>query len=178
MLSKLILAASLASAGVLAQQTAVSSSVFSNIQKFTNYAGLAYADSCPTIPNGATVLQTFNFTTVDSKAVLLQESATNSIILSFRGSAFPVNLDQDFLFTLIPLNISGTSCSSCKVHAGFQNLYSTLYPTINPAVKAALASNPGSTLYVTGHSLGGALAALAGAQLAALGLNPTLYTFG
>lgn len=48
------------------------------------------------------------------------------------------------------------------------------------AVKTALAANPGFTLVVTGHSLGGAIADIAAAEFRNAGLSDTvdLYTYG
>lgn len=119
-----------------------------------------------------------NFTTIDNKAVVLYESAANQVILSIRGSAYPKNLDQDFLFNLVPLSVSGLSCSGCQVHAGFQNTWNTMRSSVVSAVQSALSQHSGSSLVVTGHSLGGALAAFAATNLAAAGLKPTVYTYG
>ena len=46
------------------------------------------------------------------------------------------------------------------------------------AINTQMASQPGYALTVTGHSLGGALASLASASLAGIGMNITTYTFG
>ncbi|KAF2165861.1 hypothetical protein M409DRAFT_23593 [Zasmidium cellare ATCC 36951] len=176
--SRLSLGLALSPVASVFAQTAVSSSVFDNIIHYTSYAGAAYAETCPTLPFGSTLISTLNYTSTDTKAVLFHEPSSNQVVLSFRGSAFPRNLDQDFLFTLTPLTIPGTSCSSCAVHQGFQNIYSAMANDVSTAVSNALASYAGSSLIVTGHSLGGGLAALAAASLAGQGHQLTAYTYG
>jgi hypothetical protein len=60
------------------------------------------------------------------------------------------------------------------VHRGFLDALDRVWPALAPAVADA-----GPELLITGHSLGGALATLAAAQMAAAGAAPTaLYTFG
>lgn len=49
---------------------------------------------------------------------------------------------------------------------------------VSTAVSNALASYAGSSLIVTGHSLGGGLAALAASSLAGQGHQLTAYTYG
>lgn len=156
----------------------MSGSTFDNIIHYTSYAAAAYAETCPTLPYGSAIINTFNYTNTDTKAVLYHEASSNSVIVAFRGSAFPRNLDQDFLFTLTPLTVPGTSCSSCQVHQGFQTIYNSMANDISSAVSNALSSFPGSSLLVTGHSLGGGLAALAASSLAAQGHKLTVYTYG
>lgn len=157
---------------------AVSDSIFTDIRRFTQYAGAAYAEDCPSLPYGSTVLNTFNSTTTDTKAILFKDDSAEQIILAFRGSATPRNLDQDFQFGLTPLNLTGTSCPSCNVHSGFQYAYASVQDDISSAVKTAMASNPDSTLVLTGHSLGGGLAALAASSLEGQGEMPIVYSFG
>lgn len=77
------------------------------------------------------------------------------------------------------LTVAGTSCSSCNVHTGFQKVYNGLASQVLSAVKSAVAANPGYSVILTGHSLGGALASLGTAALGANGVKiAATYTFG
>lgn len=73
-------------------------------------------------------------------------------------------------FTLTSVTIPGVNCGSCQVHAGFQTALLSIFND----VKSAIGGTSGSGLTITGHSLGGGLAALA-----AVALKPgKVYTFG
>jgi len=60
-------------------------------------------------------------------------------------------------------------------HAGFTDIYESMRNKIAEALETIA---PAKTLYIAGHSLGGALAVLAAADLAAGGRRPVVYTFG
>ena len=161
----------------------VDNGTFSNIGRYTQFAGAAYSEDCPSIPFGATVLQTWNQSDTDIKAILFQDSKANEVILSFRGSATPKNLDQDLLFTLVNVNLTGVtaaSCSGCQVHTGFQSALQPIQAGILSAIKATNAGGFfGPKLTVTGHSLGAGLASLAAGSLVGSGLSVNaVYTFG
>jgi len=61
------------------------------------------------------------------------------------------------------------------VHEGFADIYESMRAKIKEAFADVA---PAKTLYITGHSLGGALAVLAAADLASGGRRPVVYTFG
>ncbi|KAJ9212246.1 hypothetical protein DTO166G4_6190 [Paecilomyces variotii] len=69
-------------------------------------------------------------------------------------------------------------CSNCTVHAGFLTSWKTARTTVIPHVKDALAQYPDYKVVLVGHSLGGAVAALAGLEMQVRGWNPQVTTFG
>ena len=101
----------------------------------------------------------------------LMNSATDAI-LAFRGTDdFP-----DAIADIRALQITYPYDSAGLTHAGF----TAVYQSTRDAVQAALAKlPPGLTLYVTGHSLGGGVAALAALDIAVNSAfhAPIVYTF-
>ncbi|KAF2762867.1 alpha/beta-hydrolase [Pseudovirgaria hyperparasitica] len=159
-------------------QTAVSGDVYNNIVRYSNFAAAAYANNCPKPPSGSTILKFFNGTATNTQAYLFRDTAAKELVLAFRGTSTPLDLDTDFLFTLTQLTLPGTSCSGCQVHQGFQDAYASIANDVSNTVTSALSSNSGYKLTVTGHSLGGGLASLASTSLAAQGKQLSVYTFG
>jgi hypothetical protein len=73
---------------------------------------------------------------------------------------------------------SSPSCTNCTVHTGFYKSWRVAASAILPDLDAAIASYPDYALTVVGHSLGGAVAALASLDFVSRGWNPTVTTFG
>lgn len=145
--------------------------------RYQSFAAAAYGEApCPTPPFESTILTTFNGTQTDTQAVLFHTSS--ELILSFRGTSTPRDLDTDFAFTLVPLTLTGAKCNNCSVHDGFQSAYAEIQPAVLAALAAAQSQFPDAALTVTGHSLGAGLASLAAAALAASGQTLQVYTYG
>ncbi|KAH8885242.1 alpha/beta-hydrolase, partial [Thozetella sp. PMI_491] len=72
------------------------------------------------------------------------------------------------------------SCTNCTVHMGFFASWRSARELVLPALKEAMAKHPGYPVHLVGHSLGGAVAALAALELKlALGLEDVkVTTFG
>ncbi len=98
----------------------------------------------------------------------------NSVIVSFRGSS---NI-QNWLLNLGTTRTSYPACTGCSVHSGFLSGYNSISATVKTNVNGLLAKYRNARLMVTGHSLGGALAILAAADLKNLHNVDQVYTFG
>lgn len=70
------------------------------------------------------------------------------------------------------------TCTDCTVHAGFMTSWRQTRPQIIPHLEELVSMYPGYQLTLVGHSLGGAVAALAALELHAHGWNPQVTTFG
>lgn len=101
--------------------------------------------------------------------------ALNAVIVAFRGS----NNIQNWILNIDTGRSTYSLCSGCSVHSGFYSGYNFVAPAMKNAVQNLKAKYRGSKLYVTGHSLGGALAILATADLHnVFGAVDLTYTFG
>ena len=69
-------------------------------------------------------------------------------------------------------------CSNCTVHTGFWTSWQNTRPFILPHLKLLRQEHPEYRLDLVGHSLGGAVAALAGLEFRTLGWDPVVTTFG
>ena len=101
----------------------------------------------------------------------------NEAAVVFRGTVSTSIKDW-----ILNLNVSKPSdydkCAACGVEGGFLHGWRSLEPAILTNLQS-LGFGPGSTLHVTGHSLGAAMATLAAFELADKGYRvATQYTFG
>jgi hypothetical protein len=72
---------------------------------------------------------------------------------------------------------AGTKCENCTVHMGFMASWRNAREVVVPTLKAARAKYPGYRVHLLGHSLGGAVAALAALELRlGLGWEDVLVT--
>ena len=95
-------------------------------------------------------------------------------VLAFRGSESVRNYITDADFPLVPTDI----CSGCTADQGFYNSWQEAKSGIMAALKTAAAANPSYKVVVVGHSLGGAIAVIAAAEMRNQGTTTDLYTYG
>lgn len=104
------------------------------------------------------------------------EPKLNAVIVSFRGSTDIAN----WIINLSTTRTSYPLCDKCSVHVGFNAGYNMVKGQVQTVVTNLLRLHTGAKIYVSGHSLGGAIAVLAAADLQDLtgGLVTQLYTVG
>ena len=131
---------------------------------------------------------------------LSHEPFAKRIVVAFRGTYSIVNTIADL--SLIPQkyvpypagdgddeghenqdldhghHLTETKCTNCTVHAGFLTSWRNTRDFILPHLEDASQRYPDYKLILIGHSLGGAVAALAGLDLKLRGWDPTITTFG
>ena len=107
----------------------------------------------------------------DTQAAVLSNSKVTIVV--FRGSETITDWINDFTFQLQAA--PGSWGRGVRVHKGFANALHTVYLQIKQAV-----ANSNKPVYVTGHSLGGALATLCAYRLQKVdGIHVSgVYTFG
>ncbi|KAI4678125.1 uncharacterized protein J4E88_006645 [Alternaria novae-zelandiae] len=69
-------------------------------------------------------------------------------------------------------------CENCTVHTGFYSSWLNTRKVVLPHVSKAMEKYPDYKLVLVGHSLGGAIATLAGLDFKARGWEPHVTTFG
>lgn len=105
------------------------------------------------------------------------------IILAFRGTYSIANTIVDLStvpqeYLPYPANGHDHKCTNCTVHAGFMTSWKHTRPHIIPHLERLVTEYPDYQITVVGHSLGGAVAALAALDFQARGWNPQVTTFG
>ena len=73
---------------------------------------------------------------------------------------------------------SKPTCHNCTVHTGFWTSWQNTRPLVTPHLEYLREKYPDYELHLVGHSLGGAVAALAGLEFEGLGWHPHVTTFG
>ncbi|KAG1452083.1 hypothetical protein G6F56_007914 [Rhizopus delemar] len=147
----------------------------SQVNELTMYAGVASTAYCRTVVplkqwscvqckkwvSDGEILTTFTSAVSDTNGFVLRSKSQKTIYLVFRGT----NSYQSAMTDMIGTPVAYGSVSGAYVHAGF---YSSVKEVINsyyPKIQSEIKANPDYKVVVTGHSLGGAQALLAGVDL-------------
>ncbi|CAZ85037.1 unnamed protein product [Tuber melanosporum] len=144
---------------------------------------LSYCKNFPTFE----LRQTWNtgVTLQDScgYVALSHAPALPRIIVAFRGTYSIANAIADLSLTKqeyvpYPSRDRQEKCEGCRVHSGFYESWTQSEAIIGDIVDELVREYPGYKLTLVGHSLGGAIAALAGLDFRGRGYNPIVTTFG
>jgi putative lipase involved disintegration of autophagic bodies len=97
------------------------------------------------------------------------------IIVAIQGTSIssnPINIltDADLHRDQTSLCGAANTVDGCLIHDGFWQARNDVLQIVETSINAALAMNPNFRIVTTGHSLGGAVAALLGATLRNSGL--------
>ncbi|KAJ3148355.1 hypothetical protein HDU86_007464 [Geranomyces michiganensis] len=147
-----------------------------DVLRFQSYAASAYClkwifnkkwnchERCTNGLTDGTVMQDY-FNKDSSTGFVAYNDRQKQIVISFRGSLFPMNFYRDLQLLTAPLTIGSASApADTRVHYGFQESYKVAQARVRAAVDTIRASNPARkdyTIVTTGHSLGGAVSVLA-----------------
>ncbi|CAG8405687.1 unnamed protein product [Penicillium salamii] len=172
---------------------AVSTDVLSQLSLFAEYSAASYCsnninstgDALTCDDGNCAAVQSADTTTLwefdrvcsyGNVAGFFAVDKTNKLlVLSFRGSRVVSTWIANINTALADVT---SLCSGCKAHAGFWESWETVASDVSSQIKSAQSKYPGYKVVVTGHSFGGAVAALAGTALRNGGTTLSLYTYG
>lgn len=170
----------------------ISSTDYNNLVRFASFSSASYIGSFGQCGAGsptdtASIYTTFYDSGTNTFAYLAIDTIHSQIIVVFRGtqitSASNLWTDADIVpvsFTELSQCVGAFGVPLCFVHQGFYSAWKAVEAGVISAV-TSLRAQPAYASYqvvVSGHSLGGAIAALAMLKFNTLGWNPVGYTFG
>ena len=120
------------------------------------------------------MLHIFSSLVTDVTGYIAVDRTRSLTVLAFRGSRSIRNFIADVDIIQVQTDI----CDGCEAHQGFWDSWVEARAGILAALKTTAIQNPRSRVVVTGHSLGGAIAAIAAAEIRKVGVPSDLYTFG
>jgi len=158
-----------------------------------NYAGAAYCtgllgngvddwdcNACASNPGMQNITTVSDFLT-QANGYVGYNSITNEIIVSFSGTD-PLNI-INWLDDLNDFKVKYPYCNKCKVQKGFYQAWTSVRDEVYGLVHDLRTAYPGALVFLTGHSLGAAIAAhgmldfVASGNLTTADLGP-LYDYG
>lgn len=176
------------------EQRSIDFATFTDLQLFEQFAAASYCKSnnnvtadgskltCPS--HNCPLVEADNVTTVHEfqnsglltgvTGYIAVDHTLSLTILAFRGSHSLRNWAADLDFALIPTDI----CPQCFCHQGFYNSWLEARSGVLAAIKTTASTYPTNRVVVVGHSLGGAIADIAAAEIRKAGTDADLYTYG
>jgi hypothetical protein len=134
---------------------------------------------CPTLEtNAATIFRNFEVGIRDIVGLVASDDATKSIVVSFRGTNSLQNWIANLDYKKVKIN-TWPECDNCKLHGGWWKSWKDVRKIVKKAVKELMDQHPDYRIVTTGHSLGGAIAQIAAADMRATeGIGVDAYTYG
>ncbi|RUS29764.1 Alpha/Beta hydrolase protein [Jimgerdemannia flammicorona] len=163
-----------------------STAFVSTLQTYARLASLAYCDFksaftcrsyCDMFP-GITLIKAFNTPNTTTAGYIARDDSSKTIYLAYRGSQSLMSFIQDSQITYS----NYPAAPGTRVHTGFLQSFQDARDIVYNTVVDEMNNHPGYTLYLVGHSLGGAEAVLQTLDFAQnAGYNSSnmmTYTFG
>ncbi|KAF2840229.1 alpha/beta-hydrolase [Patellaria atrata CBS 101060] len=131
---------------------------------------------CPLVEaaNTNTVIEFQNSLVTDVTGYVALDHTNKLVVVSFRGTQSVRNYLADAMFPEIPTDI----CNGCTAAQGFWLSWLESRARVLAAIESTADQYGSYKIAVTGHSLGGAIAAFAAAQLRNDGYSVALYSYG
>ncbi|KXN90840.1 putative feruloyl esterase A [Leucoagaricus sp. SymC.cos] len=162
------------------QAAAVVPQVWHDFVLYAKYSAPAYGLICPQ-PLGKTLVRKIDNLRTGANAYIVRDDQRCEVVIAFRGTSLITDALTGVRFILVLLKSTGI-VNGGLVHAGFPDNYNSVAGQILRTVKTTKLSRrqclKGRTVMVTGHSLGGAVAAVASYRTTNPKLADKLYTYG
>ncbi|KAG6001726.1 hypothetical protein E4U54_001008 [Claviceps lovelessii] len=167
----------------------MSISDFNNIKFYAQHAAASYCNfkadagsavtcdknACPLVEkNNVTMVGAYAGDAAGLGAYVSFDLVRKEIVLAIRGSDSLRNFVTDMFFFWHDCHFT----HDCKVHAGFSKSWREIRDQAVGAINSARSQYPEFRVIATGHSLGGAGAVLAAADLRQDGIPVDIYTYG
>ena len=128
-------------------------------------------DACQLISATSTITKKYGIESdLDTEVLITYDSLNNAITAAFAGTASTQVLD--IITDLSIIEVDYPACAStdiladdCKIHSGFYNAYNSVADDVYDIILSLLSNHSNAAVELTGHSLGGALAAIGALDL-------------
>lgn len=150
------------------------------LDRFIHFATIdmsTYLNGLCVSPGGLTKVDDITNDATDVHGYLLRDDSAQEIVAAFRGTESIQNYETDMNYTFAPFD-TFPSCEGCQVHGGYYLLWVSVVDSVQSMIQAQVDQYPDYGVVITGHSLGGSLAALAAAQYSSIFSNMTIFTMG
>ncbi|MFW9993125.1 MAG: lipase family protein [Candidatus Odinarchaeota archaeon] len=118
-------------------------------------------------------------TNTDTQCYIARDEKKKRIVIAFRGTSSVQDLLTDIIILQTIYPPTRRLFFKPRVHAGFLEAYKSVKKEIHAHLNTLFSEQGSSRLFVTGHSLGGALATIAAVDLnQTFKLPVTIYTYG
>ncbi|KAL0948424.1 hypothetical protein HGRIS_011003 [Hohenbuehelia grisea] len=158
----------------------ISQALFDELKWYFQYALSTGANVCAS-PNGNVLVKTINHAPTDTQGFIARDDEKKEIIVAFRGTTSLTDAFVDILIVPVPLLSPGVHPPlGSLVHVGFLTAYNSVASDVISTVRNQLQLYPDYNLVASGHSLGGAIASIAGLSLQQNfpHRNTRMYTYG